>query len=69
MMDCDGGDSWEKKTAVLKLLEQLPEEATLEEIQYHLYVLQKIRAGQEAADRGHVIPHKDVMRELAGWLA
>jgi predicted transcriptional regulator len=50
------------------LLEQLPEEATLEEIQYHLYVLQKIRAGQDAVDTGHVIPHEDIMRELAGWV-
>jgi predicted transcriptional regulator len=58
-----------EKTAVLKLLEQLPEEATLEDIQYHLYVLQKIKAGQEAVENGHVIPHEDVMRELAGWLA
>ena len=58
-----------EKSAVLKLLEQLPEETTLEEIQYHLYVLQKIRAGQIAVDTGHVIPHEDVMRELAGWLA
>ena len=58
-----------EKSAVLKLLEQLPEETTLEEIQYHLYVLQKIRAGQNAVDAGQVIPHEDVMRELAGWLA
>lgn len=57
------------KATVLKLLEQLPEETTLEEIQYHLYVLQKIRAGQNAVDNGHVIPHEDLMRELAGWLA
>lgn len=57
------------KAAVLKLLEQLPDEATLEDVQYHLYVLQKIRAGQGAVDSGHVIPHEDVMRELAGWLA
>lgn len=58
-----------EKAAVLKLLEQLPDEATLEDIQYHLYVLQKIRAGQEAIETGRVIPHEDVMRELAGWLA
>ena len=57
-----------EKATVLKLLEQLPEETTLEEIQYHLYVLQKIRAGQNAVDNGQVIPHEDVMRELAGWL-
>lgn len=58
-----------EKAAVLKLLEQLSEDATLEDIQYHLYVLQKIKAGQETVDCGHVIPHEDVMRELAGWLA
>lgn len=57
-----------EKAAVLKLLEQLPEEVTLEDIQYHLYVLQKIKAGQEAVESGHVIPHEDVMRELAGWI-
>lgn len=58
-----------KEAAVLKLLEQLPEEATIEDIQYRLYVLQKIKAGQDAIDVGHVISHEDVMRELAGWLA
>ena len=58
-----------RKSAVLKLLEQLPGETTLEEIQYHLYVLQKIRAGQNTVDAGHVIPHEDAMRELAGCLA
>lgn len=58
-----------EKAAVLKLLEQLPEEATLEDIKHHLYVLQKIKAGQEVVENGHVIPHEDVMRELAGWLA
>ena len=58
-----------EKAAVLKLLEQLSEEATLEDIQYHLYVLQKIKAGQEAVESGQVIPHEDVMRELAGWFA
>ena len=47
----------------------MPEEAALEEVQYHLYVLQKIRAGQDAVDGGHVIPQEDVMRELSGWLA
>lgn len=55
-----------EKAVVLKQLEQLPEEVTIEDIQYRLYVLQKIKAGQEAVNAGHVIPHDDVMRELAG---
>ncbi len=53
------------KEAVSRLLEQLPHDATIEDIQYHLYVLQKIQAGQAAADAGHVIPNEEVLRELA----
>lgn len=56
------------KEAVFKLFETLPDDASIEDIQYHLYVLQKIRAGQEAADAGEIIPHEEVMRELAQWL-
>ncbi|MGH8058477.1 MAG: hypothetical protein ACREOH_14775 [Candidatus Entotheonellia bacterium] len=56
------------KEAVFKLLEALPDDATIEEIQYHLYVLQKILAGQEAADAGEIVSHEEVMRELARWL-
>ena len=56
------------KEAVGKLLEVLPEDVTLEDIQYHLYVLQAIQAGQEDLDRGAVIPNEEVMRRLAKWL-
>jgi len=56
------------KDAVLRLLETLPADASIEDIQYHLYVLQKIRAGDEAASAGEAISHKEVMRELAEWL-
>ncbi len=56
------------KDAVLRLLETLPDDASIEDIQYHLYVLQKIRAGEDAARVDGVIPHEEVMRELAEWL-
>jgi hypothetical protein len=56
------------KEAVLRLLGTLPDDASIEDIQYHLYVLQKIRAGEEAADAAGLIPHEEVMRKLAGWL-
>jgi predicted transcriptional regulator len=56
------------KDAVRKLLETLPDDASMEDIQYHLYVLQKIRAGEEEVSAGNVIPHEGVMRELAEWL-
>ena len=56
------------KEAVLKLLEVLPDDTTIEDIQYHLYVLQKIQAGQRVADQGETIPHEEAMRQLAQWL-
>ena len=57
------------KTAVLKLLEALPDDASIEDIQYHLYVLQKIRTGEASVAAGDVVPHEEVMRELSEWLA
>ena len=53
------------KEAVLKLIQSLPEDASIEDIQYHLYVLQKIQAGEEDIEAGRVVPHEDVMRDLA----
>jgi hypothetical protein len=36
------------KDNVIKLIKKLPDEATLEDIQYHLYVLQLIEGGEES---------------------
>lgn len=56
------------KREAQRVLDNLPEDATLEQIQYHLYVLQKIEEGQRAIDEGRVIPHEDVVRRMAKWL-
>lgn len=56
------------KETVLKLMEALPDDASIEDIQYHLYVLQKIQAGEEDLQAGETIAHEEVMRELASWL-
>ena len=50
---------------MLKLIQSLAEDASIEDIQYHLYVLQKIQAGEEDIEAGRVVPHEDVMRDLA----
>jgi CHC2 zinc finger len=56
------------KREAQRVLDNLPEDATLEQIQYHLYVLQKIEEGRRAIDEGRVIPHEDVVRRMAKWL-
>ena len=48
------------KQEVRKVLEKLPDEASLEDIQYRLYVLQRIERGREDIETGRVIPQDDV---------
>ena len=40
---------------IYKLLRRLPENCSMEDIQYHIYVLQKIERGLQQADDGKVI--------------
>ena len=56
------------KEEVLELLEQVPEDASLEDSQYHIYVRQKIQRGLDAASEGKVIPWEEVERRMARWL-
>ena len=57
------------KQQVQAILENLPEDASLEDIQYHIYVRQKIEQGLEDAAAGRVISHEEVQRRLAKWLS
>ena len=52
------------KQSVIELLDKLPENCTLDEIQYHLYVLQTVERGRQAFAQGKKLRHEDVMREL-----
>ena len=56
------------KQEVLKVLDTLPEDASLEDIQYHLYVLQRIERGRQDVEAGRVLPHDEVERRMARWL-
>ena len=56
------------KDDVRKLLEHLPDDATLEDIQYQIYVLDEIRRGAEEIERGEGIDHEDVKHRLSRWL-
>lgn len=51
-----------------KILDKLPEEASLEDIQYHLYVLQRVNRGREDVQAGRVVSHDEIERRLARWL-
>ena len=55
------------KQEALNTIGQLPEDADMDEIMYRLYVLDKIRKGQEAVDQNKTIPSEELKREIDSW--
>jgi predicted transcriptional regulator len=56
------------KEQVQHILAMLPEDASLEDIQYHIYVRQKIEQGLADVEAGRVISHAEVQQHLAKLL-
>jgi predicted transcriptional regulator len=56
------------KEEVRLLLERLPDEASFEDIQYHIYVQEAIRRGREAAARGELVEQDEIERRMSKWL-
>jgi predicted transcriptional regulator len=52
---------------VRRLLDSLPDDASYEDIQYHIYVQQKIDRGLEAAERGDFVSDEEIERRIARW--
>jgi hypothetical protein len=57
------------KAEVAAMLETLPESSSFEDIQYHLYVLEKINRGLERAAADGVVSHEDAKTRLGKWLS
>ena len=55
------------KEDVITLLEKLPEECSIEDVQYHLYVIEKIRRGIKRADNEGTVSHEEVERKFSKW--
>lgn len=56
------------KQEVQELLQELPDDTTLEDIQYDIYVKQKIAQGLADVRSGRVISHEAVEKRFARWL-
>jgi hypothetical protein len=56
------------KEDVGALLERLPSDATIEDIQYHLYVMDKVRKGLESIERDGGLTQEQVEERLSKWL-
>jgi predicted transcriptional regulator len=56
------------KKEISHLLKQLPNNCSLEDVQYHLYVLQKIERGLKDAKEGRVYSQAEVEKKMSKWL-
>jgi hypothetical protein len=55
------------KEEVQAILSTLPDSCTLEDIQYHLYVVEKIRNSESAAAREGFLSHDEVVERTKRW--
>lgn len=52
------------KEKVQDVLDRLPDDCSLDEVLYHIYVLQSVERGLADVDAGRTIPHAQVGDEL-----
>jgi len=51
-----------------EILARLPDDCTIEDIQYHLFVLQKIEHGLKDAKEGRLYSQEEVESRMSKWL-
>ena len=56
------------KQEVEELLAHLPDDSTLDDIQYHLYVLEKIKRGRDDIASRRRYSEDEARERLSGWL-
>jgi len=56
------------KQDVASLLNKLPDNCSVEDIQYHLYVLDKVRRGLADAKSSGTLSQEEVEDRLSKWL-
>jgi predicted transcriptional regulator len=58
-----------QKRLVLETISELPDEVSLDEIAERIEFLAAVQKGIDQLDRGEGIPHEEIKRQLATWLA
>jgi hypothetical protein len=56
------------KKEAIDLIQQLPDDSSFEDIQYHLYVREKVERGVRDLKARRVLSQKEVERRMSRWL-
>ncbi|MFZ2450654.1 MAG: hypothetical protein WAW36_09060 [Methylovulum miyakonense] len=55
------------KQEALRTITALPDDADIDDIMYRLYILDKIRKGQQAIEHKQVLSSEELKREIETW--
>ena len=55
------------KQEALNVISKMPETAEIDDIMYRLYVIDKVRKGREAVQRGEIVSIEDLKKEIESW--
>lgn len=56
------------KEQVIRMINSLPDEATVEDVMAELYFKSQVDTGLKELDEGRGIPHEDVEKRFSKWL-
>ncbi len=56
------------KQTAMRIIERMPDDASLEDIMYELYFRERVDRGLRELDERQTVSHDEVKRSLAKWL-
>jgi predicted transcriptional regulator len=56
------------KEQVIKMIQSLPEDITVDDVMAELYFKLQVDAGLKELDEGKGVPHEDVEKRMSKWL-
>jgi predicted transcriptional regulator len=55
------------KQEAISAIAKLPDSADIDEIMYRLYVIDKVRKGEDSIQRGEYTTTEDLKKEIESW--
>ena len=55
------------KQEALNVISKMPDTAEIDDIMYRLYVIDKVRKGRDAVQRGETVSIEDLKIEIESW--
>ena len=55
------------KAEVLEKINRMPDDSTFDDLMYEMYLINKIKIGQEQFQRNEFITHEQLLNESSRW--